>query len=76
LTVVPAYGRDYQTQAEALADWDAGKDFLIRTLPTDPDDGRYISNREVTPNLSITIRFNKLADIVNPANREAEEENG
>ena len=31
-TLIPAYGRDYQTEAEVLADWEAGKDFIIHTI--------------------------------------------
>lgn len=27
--VVPAYGRDYKSKAEAIADWEAGKDFSL-----------------------------------------------
>jgi hypothetical protein len=27
IQLVPAYGRDYKTQAEVLADWNANKDF-------------------------------------------------
>ena len=28
-TLVPAYGRDYKSKAAVLADWEAGKDFLM-----------------------------------------------
>ena len=28
-TIVPAYGRDYKSLKEAMADWQAGKDFLL-----------------------------------------------
>jgi len=31
-TLVPAYGRDYKSKAAALADWNAGKDFDLRSL--------------------------------------------
>ncbi len=29
LYIVPAYGRKYQTQEQALQDWQAGKDFKV-----------------------------------------------
>lgn len=29
----PAYGRNYQTQASALKDWNGGKDFKIQNGP-------------------------------------------
>ena len=32
MTVSGAYGRDYKTAKAAKADWDAGKDFIIRDL--------------------------------------------
>ena len=36
----PAYGRQYKTNKEMRADWDAGKDFRL-------DDGPYFSIRDV-----------------------------
>lgn len=41
LTISGAYGRDYKSKAAILADWNAGKDFIIRTFGL--DDGRYIN---------------------------------
>jgi hypothetical protein len=29
MTLIPAYGRDYTSAAQARADWDANKDFII-----------------------------------------------
>lgn len=29
LILMPAYGKRYQTNSEALADWNAGKDFRV-----------------------------------------------
>jgi len=29
VTVVPAYGRDYKSKAEVMADWHGGKDFRL-----------------------------------------------
>lgn len=39
LTISGAYGRDYKSKKDIVADLAAGKDFVIRTLG--PDDGRY-----------------------------------
>lgn len=32
INVVPAYGRDYKSQAEVQKDWDADKDFIVQGL--------------------------------------------
>lgn len=32
LTVSPAYGRDYRSAKEAIADWQAGKDFKAESI--------------------------------------------
>lgn len=32
LTIIPAYGRDYRSRAAAIADWQAGKDFLAHSV--------------------------------------------
>ena len=43
LTIVPAYGRTYNSKAAIWSDWLAGKDFQIASVGADT--GRYI-NRE------------------------------
>ena len=40
IRVLPAYGRDYKNRKDLLADWDAGKDFIIYV---GPDEGRYVN---------------------------------
>lgn len=42
LTVFPAYGRDYRSAKEAIADWHAGKDFKAEGLKLP----RYLSIRD------------------------------
>lgn len=32
INLVPAYGRDYKSQAEVQKDWDADKDFIVQGL--------------------------------------------
>lgn len=34
VTLTPAYGRDYKTKKEFMADFEAGKDFIINTIST------------------------------------------
>lgn len=62
VTVVPAYGRDYKSKAEALRDWNEGKDFMIASVG--PDDGRYVSKVDAPPEWRINIRYCKLTKIV------------
>lgn len=59
LTVVPAYGRDYKSAKEAVADWEANKDFLINDFSSQFD-GKYINRLQVPPNSVIKIRYKKL----------------
>lgn len=42
LYVVPAYGRNYKTQNQVVAAWQAGKDFRIDNL-SHPDNGRCVN---------------------------------
>ena len=39
MTLTPAYGRDYKSQKEVMADVEANKDFIIRDI-TSPLDGK------------------------------------
>ena len=71
LTVTPAYGRDYTTAKAALADWKAGKDFIVRDI-SDPYDGKPINLQDacaLAP-VTINIRYKRLAGVtsvkVNP----------
>lgn len=61
---VPAYGRDYKRQADVLADWNKGRDFLA--MPTE----QYI-NREDADRMGLTmqIRYAKLRKflVIHPA---------
>lgn len=62
ITLVPAYNRDYRSQKEVRADWDAGKDFMIQDISS-PFDGRYISIRDSQPNTTYNIRYKQLCNI-------------
>lgn len=62
--LTPAYGRDYKSAAEAIADFHANKDFIIRTI-TDKWVGKPCNKSDLLQyadyNL-IEIRFNKNQD--------------
>lgn len=45
LTLQPAYGRDYKSRDAVVADWHAGKDFLIASYG--PDMGRYVNKQDL-----------------------------
>ena len=51
--VVPAYGRDYKSQREVKADWDAGKDFRC----TDIGRSGYVSKADAPTGATITVRY-------------------
>lgn len=56
LTVVPAYGRDYKSKKEVLADWNAHKDFQICCL-FHSENGRYINKDEIPKGTTINVRY-------------------
>ena len=66
MTIIPAYGRDYKSQAAVKQAWKDGKDFKIMSIG--PDDGRYINIQDATslahelmqPRLNIMARYNQL----------------
>ena len=60
---VPAYGRDYKSQAAVKADWAAGKDFRISDV-THPDYGRYINKADLPKGATMMIRYARLTKIV------------
>ncbi len=59
ITAVPAYGRDYKTQKEVRADWEAGRDFLIQSMNA----SGYISKDDKPADVQLNIRFAKQAKV-------------
>jgi hypothetical protein len=53
IVAVPAYGRDYTTKEEVLADWADDKDFKI-IFKSEDGGGRYF-NRQDMQNLKDTV---------------------
>lgn len=62
-TLVPAYGRDYKSAKAALADWDAGKDFIIADI-SDPYDGKPINKEQAQAGTTYSIRYDKMKKFV------------
>ena len=58
MILVPAYGRDYRTKDEALADFAADKDFRIASVP---NIGKYCNRRDllVSEEAQVKIRYSK-----------------
>jgi len=56
--VTPAYGRDYKKRSDAVADWEAGKDFILRDF-TSRWDGKPISIRDGLTNVMIRYSNNR-----------------
>jgi len=63
LEVVPAYGRDYKSQKEVLADWENNLDFQIVSVQ---EYGRYINKQDADrePDLNILVRYAKLQKVM------------
>ena len=63
VTVSPAYGRDYKDGAEAVKDWQDGKDFEIQSIFPIRRIGKYISIRDIqlpgNENAEVRIRYKR-----------------
>jgi hypothetical protein len=53
--LTPAYGRTYLTEAEAVADWKAGKDFTYNRMLQQT----YCSIRDFAPGAKTELRYGK-----------------
>lgn len=74
LTLVPAYGRDYKSQAAVKADWNCDKDFLVQDISS-PYDGKYVNKKDlldpiitkrmkiVGQSFTVNIRYKQLRNI-------------
>lgn len=63
-TVIPAYGRDYRNKAQAIADWEAGKDFILQDISS-PWDGKPINKEDAVRAgfREVNIRFKNMRQI-------------
>jgi hypothetical protein len=58
-TITPAYGRDYKSAKEAVADFEANKDFQIQPS------GQYINKEQIATGITVHIRYkNQTRDVL------------
>ena len=55
--LVPAYGRDYKSQAALKTDWEDEKDFLTVG-------GNLVNRQQFKPGCSVEIRYEFLQEVV------------
>ena len=55
IIVIPAYGKDYKTQKEVKAAFDAGKDFEITDMFH--RGGRYVNKRDLPAGHKLQVRY-------------------
>ena len=64
MTLTPAYGRDFKSQAAVKAAFAANSDFIIADF-NHPDSGRYCNRADLLGSeTSVMIRYAKLRKIV------------
>ena len=75
MTLKPAYGRDYKSQKEVQADFDADKDFIIADVFS-PYSGKPVNKSQIVSlegmTRTITIRYAKLRKVMVVIIREPE----
>ena len=58
-TLTPAYGRDYKNKPAVLADWLAGKDFMLETVYR----AVLINESDADKNASYNVRYGALRKV-------------
>lgn len=61
-TLVPAYGRDYKSKKEVLADFNADKDFIIADMMSQWD-GKYVNKSQLSQG-TVNIRYKRLTRVL------------
>lgn len=61
ITVVPAYGRDYKSQADVKADWNSGKDFRIADVMNGTG---YINKDDAPKGATINVRYARQTKVL------------
>ena len=61
ITITPAYGRDYKSKKAAVADFEAGKDFVVADV-THEHFGRYCNKEDLRRDgvARVNIRYKRL----------------
>lgn len=62
ISLSPAYGRDYKAKAAVLADWAAGKDFVINDISSRWN-GRVANKADLAGSGDVKFRYAKLAKV-------------
>lgn len=64
-TLTPAYGRDYKSVAAAVADFEAGKDFILNDYSS-PWDGKPCNAESLRngPSGKVLIRYDKMRKVL------------
>lgn len=57
--LTPAYGRDYKSKKAVLADFDAGKDFVL----SEGFRQSYINKEQIAVGTSVQFRYNGLRNV-------------
>jgi len=58
MTVSGAYGRDYKSAKDMKADWDANKDFTLRSM-----EGSGYVNKPQVPGIEVMGRYKRDASV-------------
>jgi hypothetical protein len=62
-TLVPAYGRDYKSQAAVKADWEGKKDFILNNVMSRWD-GKPANRDSFQPGTRVQIRYAELRKVM------------
>lgn len=61
VSLVPAYGRDYNSKAAVLEAWRTGRDFEIRSFSSSC--GTYANRESFPAGTTVNIRYSKLRKV-------------
>jgi hypothetical protein len=63
MTLTPAYGRDYKSKAEVLADFDGDKDFVVADIMSG---GGYTNKADLIKQgiTEVNIRYKRLTQVL------------
>ena len=65
ITLLPAYGRDYESAKAVKEDWKADEDFLISCIGHRYDGKLINRSQAIETNDKYSIRYSKLTKVVN-----------
>ena len=62
ITLTPAYGRDYKSKAQIIADLEAGKDFILSQYGS-PYDGKPVNKAQLMDQRQVNVRYSGLRKV-------------